>query len=59
MTMKDRELVELLSRGQVSRVDLDPKLRPDINRQSLENAVREIRKLIAAKKSVSIIIVKN
>jgi hypothetical protein len=57
--MKDRELVELLSRGQVSRVDLDPKLRPDINRQSLENAVREIRKLIAAKKSVSIIIVKN
>jgi hypothetical protein len=59
MTMNNKDIAELFSKGTVSRVDLDPKLRPEITRQSLDNAVREIRKLIAAKRSVSVIIVKN
>lgn len=57
--MNNKEIAELLSKGTVSRVDLDSKVRPELTRQSLDNAVREVRKLIAAKKQVSIIVVRH
>lgn len=57
--MINKEIAELLTKSSISRVDLDPKQRPEITRQTLDGAVREVRKLIAAKKQVSIIVVRH
>lgn len=57
MTMIDKDVKELLSKGSASRVDLDPSLKNEITRAALDRMVREIKAQLARKKTVSVIVV--
>jgi hypothetical protein len=59
MTMKDKEIKELLSRGAASRVDFDPSLKNEITRSSLDAMIREIKSTLAKRRKVSVVVVRE
>ena len=59
MTMNDKEIRELLSRGTASRIDFDPSLKNEITTSSLNALVREIKGHVSRKGKVSVVLVKE
>jgi hypothetical protein len=59
MTMNDKEIKDLLSRGSASRVDFDPALKNEITRSSMDAMVRVIKGSLARKRKVTVVLVKE
>ena len=55
--MTDKEIKELLGRGSVRQYSLDPQMKSEITRATLDVAVREVKKALSLKKRVSVVIV--
>ena len=55
--MTDKEIKELLGRGSARQYSLDPQMKNEITRATLDVAVREVKKALSLKKRVSVVIV--
>jgi hypothetical protein len=59
MTMRDKEIKELLSRGASSTITFDPSLKNEITTSALNSMVREIKSEISRKRKISVVLVKE
>ena len=57
--MTDKEIKELLGRGTHQQFDLDPNMKNEINRATMDTVMREVRKQLSSKKRVSVVLVKE
>ena len=57
--MTDKEIKELLGRGTHQQFDLDPNMKNEINRTTMDTLMREVRKQLSSKKRVSVVLVKE
>ena len=55
--MNDREIKQLLMTGSTQTFTLDPNMKNEITRATLDVAIRDVKRAISAKKRVSIVIV--
>ena len=55
--MNDKEIKQLLSTGTTQTFTLDPNMKNEITRATLDVAIRDVKRAISAKKRVSIVIV--
>ena len=55
--MNDKEIRALLSTGSTQTFTLDPNMKNEITRATLDVAIRDVQRAISAKKRVSIVIV--
>ena len=57
--MTDKEIEEFLGRGTPSTFSLDPNMKDAITRSTLEAINRAVKKHLASKKRVSVVVVKE
>ena len=57
--MTDKEIKDILSRGTSSTFTLDPSHKNEITRSRLDIITRDVRKHLAAKKTVSVIVIRE
>ena len=57
--MTDKEIKDILSRGTSSTFTLDPSHKNEITRSRLDIITRDVRKHLAAKKTVSLIVIRD
>ena len=57
--MNDKEIQEVLGRGKPSTYSFDPSIKTEITRATLDVAVRDIKKHLASKRRVYLIVVKE
>lgn len=57
--MTDKEIKEVLSRGEPTTYTLDPSFRNEITRSTLDLINREVKKHLSSKKRVSVLLVKG
>jgi len=57
--MTDKEIKEVLGRGTPSTFSLDPNMKDQISRSTLDSINREVKKHLASKKRVSVVVVKE
>lgn len=57
--MTDAEIKSLLKQGTVTTYSFDPQHRQEITRQNMDTAVREVKRHLAAKKTVTLLIVRG
>lgn len=57
--MTDKEIKAILSRGTSSTFTLDPSHKNEITRSTLDIIIRDVRKHLAAKKTVSVIVIRE
>ena len=55
--MNDKEIKQLLSTGSTLTFTLDPNMKNEIPRATLDVAIRDVKRALSAKKHVSIVIV--
>ena len=55
--MNDKEIRALLSTGSTQTFTLDPNMKNEITRATLDDAIRDVKRAISAKKRVSIVVV--
>ena len=55
--MTDKEIRALLSTGTTQHFALDPNMKNEITRATIDVAIRDVKRAISAKKRVSIVIV--
>ena len=55
--MNDKEIKQLLSTGSTQTFTLDPNMKNEITRATLDVAIRDVKRGLGAKKRVSIVIV--
>ena len=55
--MNDKEIKQLLSSGSTQHFTLDPNMKNEITRATLDVAIRDVKRALSAKKRVSIVIV--
>ena len=55
--MNDKEIKQLLSTGSTQTFTLDPNMKNEITRATIDVAIRDVKRAISAKKRVSIVIV--
>ena len=55
--MNDKEIKQLLSTGSTQHFALDPNMKNEITRATIDVAIRDVKRAISAKKRVSIVIV--
>ena len=55
--MNDKEIKQLLSSGSTQHFTLDPNIKNEITRATIDVAIRDVKRAISAKKRVSIVIV--
>lgn len=57
--MTDKEIKAILSSGTSSTFTLDPSHKNEITRSTLDIIIRDVRKHLAAKKTVSVIVIRE
>jgi len=57
--MTDKEIKELLAQGAPQQFSLDPNMKNDITRSTLDSIIREVKKHLSAKRKVSVVLVKE
>ena len=57
--MTDKEIKEVLGKGTPSTFSLDPNMKDQISRSTLDSINREVKKHLASKKRVSVVVVKE
>ena len=57
--MTDKEIKEVLSRGEPTTYTLDPSFRNEITRSTLDLINREVKKHLSSKRRVSVFLVKG
>ena len=55
--MNDKEIRALLSTGSTQHFTLDPNMKNEITRETLDVAIRDVKRALSAKKHVSVVIV--
>ena len=55
--MNDKEIRALLSTGSTQTFTLDPNMKNEITRETIDVAIRDVKRALSAKKRVSIVIV--
>ena len=55
--MNDKEIRALLSTGSTQTFALDPNMRNEITRATIDVAIRDVKRALSAKKHVSIVVV--
>ena len=55
--MNDKEIKQLLSSGSTQTFTLDPNMKNEITRATLDVAIRDVKRALSAKKHVSVVIV--
>ena len=55
--MNDKEIKQLLSTGSTQTFTLDPNMKNEITRATLDVAIRDVKRGLGAKKHVSLVIV--
>ena len=55
--MNDKEIKQLLSTGSTQTFTLDPNMKNEITRATIDDAIRDVKRALSAKKRVSIVIV--
>ena len=55
--MTDKEIRALLSTGSTQTFTLDPNMKNEITRATLDVAIRDVKRALSAKKHVSIVVV--
>ena len=55
--MTDKEIKQLLSTGSTQHFALDPNMKNEITRATIDVAIRDVKRALSAKKHVSIVVV--
>ena len=55
--MNDKEIKQLLSTGSTQTFTLDPNMKNEITRATLDVAIRDVKRALSAKKRLSIVVV--
>ena len=55
--MIDKEIKQLLSSGSTQHFTLDPHMKNEITRATIDVAIRDVKRALSAKKHVSVVIV--
>ena len=55
--MNDKEIKKLLSTGSTQTFTLDPNMKNEITRATLDVAIRDVKRALSAKKRLSIVVV--
>ena len=55
--MNDKEIRALLSTGSTQHFALDPNMKNEITRATIDVAIRDVKRALSAKKRVSIVVV--
>jgi len=57
--MTDKEIKKVLGLGTPSTFSLDPNMKNEITRSTLDSIIREVKKHLSAKRKVSVVLVKE